>query len=232
MRDSGRAEPLMWVKPLRLFLAASLLMLGTLYARAAEPLSAASVMQRGEARFRSLRDYERMVDVESKLGKRVEAGACHFWFKQPRMLRAKILRGSRKGSQVAVDTNGQVRGSKGGILGLIVRRMKTTDSRLLTIRGTSLMTFDWGSFFLKYRAGALRPGAQVVLAPHPNPGSPFEVVLTYPDLGRSVREVYSVDPHRWVIVEGAVYEDQTRVEHVVFRDIKLDTGIGEEWFRL
>jgi hypothetical protein len=148
------------------------------------------------------------------------------------MLRVKVLRGSRKGSQVAVDSTGQIRGSKGGILGLIVRRMKTTDSRLLTIRGTSMMTLDWGSFFLKYHAAALRPDAQVVLAPHPDPGSPFEVVVTYSNLGKSVREVYSLDPHRWVIVEGAVYEDETRVEHVVFRDIKLDTGRAEGWFRL
>ena len=173
-----------------------------------------------------------MVDVESRLGRRVEAGTCQFWFKQPRMLRVKVLRGSRKGSQVAVDGTGQIRGSKGGILGRIVRRMKTTDSRLLTIRGTSMMTLDWGSFFLKYHAAALRPDAQVALAPHPDSGTPFVVVVTYSYLGKSVREVYSVDPHRWVIVEGAVYEDETRVEHVVFRDIKLDTGREDGWFRL
>jgi len=213
-------------------LALLLLMLCTLQARSAQAPTAASVIQRGEERFRALRDYECMVDMESRLGKRVQTGTCQFWFKQPRMLRVKILRGDRKGSQVAVDGDGQIRGSKGGILGLIVRRMKTTDSRLLTIRGTSMMTLDSGSFFLKYHAAALRPDARVALAPHPDPNAPFQVVLTYANLGKSVREVYSIDPHRWVIVEGEVFEDETRVEHVVFRDIKLDTGTADGWFHL
>jgi hypothetical protein len=62
--------------------------------------------------------------------------------------------------------------------------------------------------------------------------SPSEVTVTYPNLGKAVREVYSVDPERWLIVEGAVYEDETRVEHVLFREIKLDTGVKEQWFRL
>src|ERR1051325_11043556 len=180
--------PVVLLKQGCIFLALALLMLCALRARAAEAVSAASVMQRGEERFRGLTDYECMVDLESRLGTRVEACTCQFWFKQPRMLRVKILRGSKKGSQVAGDSSGQIRGSKGGILGLIVKRMKSNDSRLLTIRGTSMMTLDWGSFFLRYHAAALRPDAKVVLAPHPDPSAPFQVVLTSPNLGKSVRE--------------------------------------------
>jgi outer membrane lipoprotein-sorting protein len=215
-----------------IFIALALLMLCALQARAEDALSAPLVMQRGEERFRSIRDYECQVDVESRLGKRVEAGTCQFWFKQPRMLRVKVLRGSRSGSQVAIDSAGQIRGSKGGILGLIVRRIKSTDPRLLSIRGTSMMTLDWGSFFLKYHAAVLRPDAQVTLAPHPDASSPYEVMVAYPHLGKSVREVYSLDPQQWLIVEGAVYEDNTRVEHVDFRSIKLNTGKPDAWFRL
>lgn len=57
-----------------------------------------------------------MADVQSNLGKATESGTVECLFKQPRMLRLKV------------------------------------------IRGTSLLTLDWGSFFLKYRAGRLLPG--------------------------------------------------------------------------
>ena len=42
----------------------------------------------------------------------------------------------------------------------------------------------------------------------------------------------SIDPQRWVMVEGSAYEGGTRVEHVVFRDVKLDTGVDDRWFKL
>ena len=90
MRGHRYDAPAVFLTQLCILLALALLMLCALTARAAEGMSAASVIQRGEARFRDLRDYECMVDVESRLGKRVEAGTCQFWFKQPRMLRVKM----------------------------------------------------------------------------------------------------------------------------------------------
>lgn len=56
--------------------------------------------------------------------------------------------------------------------------------------------------------------------------------LTCSNLGKSVREAYSLASYRWPIVEGAVYEDETRVEHVVFQGIQLDTGMAVGSFRL
>lgn len=213
-------------------LALALVIAPGLRVRAGDTPRTFSMIQRGEERFRTIQDYECLVDVESRVGKRVETGTCRFWYKQPRMLRVKVLRGNRSGSQVTVDRTGQIRGSKGGLLGLIVRRLQPTDSRLLSIRGTSMTTLDWGSFFQKYHAAAQRPDAQVTLAPHADPTAPYEVTVTYANLGKSMREVYSLDPQSWLIVEGAVYEDATRVEHVLFRDIKLNTGVAETWFRL
>lgn len=201
-------------------------------ARAAGPLTAADVIARGEERFRQLRDYECLVDIEVRLRQKTEAGSGQFWFKQPRMLRVRVNRGPGKGSEVAVDSEGRLRGRKRGLLSFIVKRLKASDRRLRTIRGTSMLELDWGSFFLRYHVAALRPDALIVLAPQTDPSSPYQVVVTYPDLGKSVREVYSLDPQRWIIVEGELYEDDVRVEHVVFRDIKLDVGMEDGWFRL
>jgi outer membrane lipoprotein-sorting protein len=199
---------------------------------AVEPPTAAEVIARGEERFRTLRDYACLAEVEMRLRGKVEAGSGQLWFKQPRMLRIRINQGSGKGSEVAVDSDGKIRGRRRGFLSFIVKRLQVSDRRLHTIRGTSMLELDWGSFFLRYHAAVLRPDARIVLAPHPNPNAPYQVVVTYPDLGKSIREVYALDPHQWVIVEGELYEDNVRVEHVVFRDIKLDTGVAPDWFRL
>jgi outer membrane lipoprotein-sorting protein len=232
LRSLRRAAPALLFTHGCIFPALALLMLYALPARAAEPLTAAAVIARGEERFLSLQDYECMVDLEVKLGRKVEAGSGHFWFKQPRMLRLRVTRGPGTGSEVAVDSEGQIRGRQRGLLSVIVKRLRASDRRLHTLRGTSMLELDWGSFFLRYHASRLRPDAQVVLAPRPDTNSPYRVVVTYPSLGKSVREVYSLDPREWVIVEGELYEDQTRVEHIVFRNIKFDTGISTGWFRL
>lgn len=213
-------------------IAAVLITPSTPRARAAEPMTAAEVIARGEERFRRLQDYDCMVDVEMKQGGEVEAGSGQFWFKQPRMLKVRITQGAGKGSEVAIDSLGEIRGRKRGLLSFIVKRLKASDRRLHTIRGTSMLELDWGSFFLRYHAAALRPDALITLAPHPDPGSPYRVVVTYPDLGKSVREIYSLDPQRWLMIEGEVDEDNARVEHVIFRDIKLDTGLADSFFHL
>ena len=201
-------------------------------AAAVPPLTPAAVIAHGEERFRKLTDYECMVDIEARQGKKVEIGEGQFWFKQPRLLRLHVIRGSGKGSDVVVDTSGQIRGRKKGLLSFIVTRLKAGDRRIHNIRGTSMLELDWGSFFLRYHASTLRPDATVSMAARTDERAPYQVVITYPDLGKAVREVYSLDSQRWVILEGELYEDNVRMEHVVFREIKLDTGVDEKWFKL
>jgi hypothetical protein len=218
--------------PLLVFLALFSLAAGALRADAAGNVTAADVIARGEERFRALQDYHCLVELEAKQGGRVETGAGQFWFKQPRMLRLKVLRGARKGSEVTMSDTGQVRGHQGGLFRAIIRRMKPTDPRLHTIRGSSMLGLDWGSFFLKYRAAAASPGARVSLTPREDPEAPYQVQVAYPNHGKRVREVYSLSPQSWLLIDGAVYEDEVRVEHVTFHDIQLDTGLPDRWFSL
>lgn len=205
---------------------------GGVGARAADSLTPTAVIARGEERFRSLRDYQCHVDIVTRLGSRVVEGSGEFWFKQPRMLRLRVTQGPGKNSEVAVDERGQIRGRERGLLSFVVKKLKAGDRRLSTIRGTSMLELDWGSFYLRYHAAALRPDASISLAPHPDPNAPYQVVVSYPDLGKSVREVYSLDAHQWTVVEGALYENNTLMEHVVFKDVRLDTGLADAFFRL
>jgi outer membrane lipoprotein-sorting protein len=212
--------------------AAALLALAGVRATPAELVTPDSVVARGEERLRSLSDYECVVETSFRNGKKAEAGTARFWFKQPRMLRLNILRGNRKGSEVAIDRNGEIRGHKGGLLSSIVRRLEANDDRICNIRGAPVTELAWGAMYRRYRHSVGRPGARTLLTPRTDPNSPYELVVSYAEAGKPVREVYRVDPRLWVPVEGEVSEDNVQVEHVVFREIKLDTGIPENWFHL
>lgn len=200
---------------------------------AAVVMTPGEVMARAERRFEALQDYQCRVVLESRLGARTETGSCEFWFRKPRMLRAKITEGKRRGSEVAVDGLGKIRGHRSGLFKGVVKTLKPTDTRLRTIRGSSLLNLGWGSFFQKYHQAELRPSARVILAHRgASASSPYVVQVSYADQGKRVKETYSVDPQRWVIVEGELEEDGLRVEHLVFQDVKLDTGVGVAWFKL
>src|SRR5437879_1551521 len=81
-----------------ILLGLAFLALPTVQPRAAEAITAAGVISRGEECFRTLQSYECTADVQSRLGKRGDSGTVQFWFKQPRMLRLKVVRGKGKGS--------------------------------------------------------------------------------------------------------------------------------------
>src|SRR5688500_17909204 len=68
---------------------------------AAPPPSADTVMARAEARFRALADYECVADCASRLGRKQEAGTYRLWFKQPDLIRTRVLAGKQRGAEVA-----------------------------------------------------------------------------------------------------------------------------------
>jgi len=46
-----------------------------------------------------------------------------------------------------------------------------------------------------------------------------------------LRDVWSIDPAGWLLASGDVFDGDTRVDHIQFSDIHLDTGLEESWFR-
>jgi hypothetical protein len=199
---------------------------------APEPPTADEVIRRAEERFRLLTDYDCFADTDSRAGKKAEAGTYHLWIKRPAMVRIRVIKGGHRGSEVAVDANGNVRGREGGLLKAFVIGLSKTDRRLQSIRGVPITQLDWGSFYRTYHENAARPGARVTLSPHTGGVGPYEVTVTFPQEGKRVRAVYRVDPTRWVLLEADEFEDEVRVDHILFRDINLDTGLSEKWFRL
>ena len=211
-------------------------LLGVLYSplrlpAAAEPAHPDEVMRRAEERFRTLNDYDCLADTESRAGKKSASGTYHLWFKKPEMVRIKVIRGGHRGSEVAIDKEGDVRGREGGLLKVFVAGLSKTDRRLQSIRGVPITQLDWGSFYKAYREHTARPGAQTALAPRTG-DAPYLVTVTFTDKGLRTRETFRIDPVRWTMLEGEVYEDDVRVDHIVFREVQLDVGTTEKWFHL
>jgi hypothetical protein len=201
-------------------------------ASAAEQLSADELLRRAEERFQALKDYECLLESETRSGKRREAGVYRLWLKRPHMFRLRVLKGKHRGSEVAEDAGGTVRGHEGGLLKPIVVRLSATDRRLRSIRGVPVTEMDWGSFYRKCRERCARPGARVQVTAPASADAPYELTVSYTEAQQPMREVYRIDPQRWVLLEGDVFEGETRVDHVRFYEIKLDTGVRDGWFKL
>jgi outer membrane lipoprotein-sorting protein len=216
-----------------LSLVAPLLLLASLASvDAAALMTAPDVMERAEQRFRTLSDYECLIDCEARAGKKVERGTYRVWFRQPSLLRVRVLQGQRRGSEVAMDERGQFRGRKGGLLKPFVVNLQPNDRRLYNVRGKPVTEFSFGSFYRTLRERAGKPGAAMTLAQAGGGETPHTVALSFNDGGRKVRELYRIDPGAWTLTGGEVYEDGALVEQFTVRDLKVNTGVPEKWFRL
>jgi hypothetical protein len=215
-----------------LLTALTLLLLGSVASvDAAGGATPSDIMERAEQRFRTLTDYECTIDCESRLGGAVERGTYRIWFRQPNLLRVRVVKGQRRGSEVAMDEKGQFRGREGGLLKPIVVRLKPSDRRLQSIRGKCVTEFNLNAFYQRYRERCAQPGVTAQLIP-PAVQGPYTVALTFSQDGKKMRELYRIDADAWTLTGGEVYEDGTLVEQFTVRELRVDTGLKENWFRL
>ena len=196
-----------------------------------EPLTADQVIAKAEARHAGVTDYECVVDTESRLGEKEETTQVRVWFKKPALLRIRVLRGSNKGSEIVVDREGEIRARKGGLLKAFVARVKPDDSRLRTLRGTPVTDVEWGAFYRRFRERSMRPGSDVTVAPRARADALYDVVLSYQEEGKGVREVYRIDPQLWSLTAAEILEDGVRVSSATFSETKIDSGLKDDWFR-
>lgn len=199
---------------------------------AAEELRPDDVLRRAEERFAGLTDYECLAEADTTAGENRNTGTYRIWFKKPHLLRIQVLRGRNRGSTVAQGPDGQFRGRKGGLLKPFVVRLKSDDSRLRSIRDMPVADIDWGTFYRKCRERMARPGARTELATRAGADAPYQLILRYHDAGKAVREHYWIDAKLWGMVGGDMFEDDQRVDHISFSEIRLDTGVADGWFKL
>jgi outer membrane lipoprotein-sorting protein len=198
---------------------------------AGDPLTVQELISRGELRFQQLTDYECMTDLESRLGSKTDTGICRFWYKQPGMFRVRSVRGQHQGSEVVRNAQGDLYARKGGLLKAFSKRLQPTDSRVSNLRGTPVNELVWGTIYRRLRERMARPGTRVVLAAPSRPGDPYEIALGYAENGKQIRQICRVDAQQWLPTEVQVVENGVVVERAAFRDVRLNGGLKDKWFR-
>lgn len=199
--------------------------------RAAEPNPAADIMERAEKRFKSITDYECVIDYECRLPDRTENKTYRVWYMQPSLLRVKVLQGPGKGSEVALDESGQYRGRKGGLLKPFVVKLKPTDKRLQGLRGKSVTEFNLGTVYQRCR-GRCQGGAEMQVAKAAEMPGTKGVILTFNENGKKVQETYHFDTNTWFLTSCSVLEDGKLVESFEIQQLKVNSGLEEDFFRL
>jgi outer membrane lipoprotein-sorting protein len=194
----------------------------------------AAVAARLQARFERISDYDCVMRTATRSGqKKVEAAAFHIWYRRPGLLRLRVLQGRHKGSELVMGADGTLRGRRGGLLRRFSRRLSRSDRSLRSLRGQPAWELDFGSFLRAMRQRLALPGSTAVVR-EPTAADPhliLEVRYRPPDAAGSLRDVWYVDPHTWLLARGNVFEGETQVDHFEITDIRIDQGLGERWFR-
>jgi outer membrane lipoprotein-sorting protein len=189
------------------------------------------VVSKLESSFQSINDYECVMESVVKGKKDVKRGTYHYWFKKPEMVRIKVEKGSHRGSQIALNAAGKIRARPGGLLKFIKVPVDKNDKRLRSPRGTPFYDTHMGSSCRRLREALQRSDkAEVTGAP----GGELQIVMSYkdPQSQAQMKEVWLVDSARWLITGCDVFESGDQVEHVVYRDYRVNAGIEDKVFNL
>src|SRR3712207_849069 len=89
----------------------------------AKALTPAVIAERLQARFEQMDECECVRRTETRRAGRVEAGAPRLWFRRPGLLRLRVLKGRRRGSELVLGPDGALRGRRGGLLKPFTRRL-------------------------------------------------------------------------------------------------------------
>jgi outer membrane lipoprotein-sorting protein len=197
------------------------------------PPSPATVAARLQQRFDRVQDYDCLLHTETRAGTRVEVAAFHLWYRKPGLLRLRVLRGRHHGSELLLGADGVLRGRRGGLLRPFSRRLDRSDASLRSLRGQPAWELDFGSFLRAMRERMALPGSTATVQ-MPTAAEPHLLLeVRYRPAGATgfLRDVWSIDPSQWLLAGGDVFDGDTRVDHIRFSDVQLNTGLKESWFR-
>jgi hypothetical protein len=201
-----------------------------LAAGAAEVEAPPAVLARLETAYAAIQDYRCRITTFSREGSRTDRRELRFSFLKPGMARVRVLRGSGRGSEVALGRDGTLRGRRGGLLRPFVVRLKPTDSRVRNLRGVPFWEADWGVFVRRVHDALADPAASATTQAIAD--GALELTIQFRRPGPPVRHVYEVDTRRWLISEADVYEGNERVDQVRYDECQLNPGLTERDFEL
>lgn len=187
-----------------------------------------------KAKWDQVQDYHCMMRSRNRLGDKKDEKKTEFWFKRPHQVRMLVTEGEKKGSTLTRDANGKIKGKTGGLLGVVSVTLGEDDERITNLRGRKFYLADWGSVLKEFFEGSKKRWKYQVL-----PDESFNNVactvleMTGKDASSAVtRDVIYVDKENNLILCRKQFEGNTLVNEVVWWDIQLNTGLGDDLFTL
>jgi outer membrane lipoprotein-sorting protein len=215
-----------------LFPVLALLLLPARVALAAPP-SAAEIVDQLDAHYKTVNDYQVLMDTEQK-GKGAKKAAYRMWVLKPDLFRLKVEKGDDKGSELAVTPTGKVRARPGGPLARsLTKTYEKTDEKLRGPRGGYAWDSEFGSQYRKLRQNLARADKPEVAEVAGMPDL-VQLKLTYQDADRKAptTETWTIDTKQWVVTQMDVTEDGKLVEHTAYKEYKENAGLMPKFFEL
>jgi hypothetical protein len=190
-------------------------------------LSPMRLMDRLQERIAGCRDYQYDVACYERLGGKEERRSYHLYVKDNRMVRLKVTSGRGKGSEAALDAEGQLRGRKGGILKIFDEPLKPDDHRVRSLRGMPFWDAAAHNYLKALRERMTRPGVNCSVEPATDPPDGLRLVVHLPD---GNWEQYWVETPQMRVVRGEVYESGQLIERYVISNIRENVGLTDDFF--
>jgi outer membrane lipoprotein-sorting protein len=203
----------------------------------AEEIDTGELFSSIEERWDGLSDYTCVIETYTKKGEEEQLSTIQSKFLKPKWIRMQVIEGDGKGSiGVYNPITKKVRGCKTGILKIIVLTLELSDERVSSLRGVRIDQGDCLSLIGRlrdYRAREELSGIERTTYGD-RPAYLFKAVVQ-----DSTRLWGAQEERIWLDAENLFplriehrLGDGATVHYATYRDIKINTGLTNEDFKL
>ncbi len=202
---------------------------------AVSPVSADSVLTKSLSAFQALRDYQCTLYSHMTKGNKKEDRVYLYRFMKPHWIYMKVIKGSSKGAEIVYNPEtGKIRAHKGGILSKIKLTLDPTDKKVLSLRGHRVDRTDFGTILNAW----IRVRDRVKVVEFGGRVDGIECI---------VLEAKGLDPSLWNGADRArlyirtdnylpyvreEYEGDKLVHRAIYKDLKINTGLTKDDFKM
>jgi outer membrane lipoprotein-sorting protein len=184
----------------------------------------------------ALKTYSFRAEMDALQGRKLVRQVVVLNFKKPHMIRVKLIGSYKRGSEVAVGPDGKARGHMGGVLSPFTVGIDPRSDLLLGANGYPMMDSDL-SAMLKVTEGFLKQGmkARVSTAPLVVSGAAqklFVVEIARNFDGAPLYKRFYVEPQTFMPVEWFDYQDGKPLAHTIWKDLRTDIDLSDDFFEL
>jgi outer membrane lipoprotein-sorting protein len=214
-----------WAVARVLLLAAGLGAFPTCRAAVAGDCLAVQWVDRIQARLAGCKDYQYQVSCYERKGTTEERRCYRLFVKDGRLVRITVLAGRGKGSEAALDAQGQIHGHKGGLLKSFSKTLRADDPRICSLRGTPFWEAAAHNYLSRLARRMLEPEAKCETSETETSGC-LRIAL----IRNNCREQYWIDTRQLLLTKGEIYEGNQLVEQFEIDSVRENVGLTDKFF--